>query len=72
MSWWWCARYRVVVRKQVHKKTVIRDGQEETLVTEDTRVEQDSDGPDELRDSVRDVIDRFMDVSRDNGTGEAQ
>jgi len=41
-------------------------------VTEDTRVEQDSDGPEELRDSVRDVIDRFMDVSRDNGTGEAQ
>jgi len=63
----------VVLRKQVHKKTVIRDGQEETLVTEDTHIEQDDDGPDELRDSVCEIIDRFMEVSGDSsGTGEAQ
>lgn len=61
-----------MLRKQVHKKTVIRDGQEETLVTEDTHIEQDSDGPDELRESVQQVIDRFMDVDADNGNGEAQ
>jgi len=65
------ARCRVVLRKQVHKKTVIRDGQEETLVTESTRVEQDSDGPQELRDTVREVIDRFMEVGPDNGSTEA-
>ena len=62
----------MVLRKHVHKKTVIRDGQEETLVTEDTRVEQDSDGPPELRDTVRDVINRFMDSDPppDNGSTE--
>ena len=63
---------RVVLRKKVHKKTVIHDGQEETVVTEDTHIEQDSDGPEELHESVREVIDRFMDVSGDSGTGEAQ
>ena len=62
----------MVLRKQVHKKTVIHDGQEETLVTEDTRVEQDCDGPEELRESVREVIDRFMEVGGDNGVSEAQ
>jgi len=63
---------RVVLHKQVHRKTVIHsDGQEETLVTEDTRVEQDSDGPQELRQSVRDVIDRFMEVGGDSG-GDAE
>ena len=62
---------RVVLRKQVHKKTVIRDGQEETFVTEDTRIEQDNDGPEELRESVRDVIDKFMEVTEDSGSVEA-
>lgn len=55
----------------MHKKTVIRDGQEETLVTEDTHIEQDSDGPEELRESVREVVDKFMEVVGDNGSGEA-
>lgn len=64
-------RCRVVLRKQVHKKTVIRDGQEETFVTEDTRIEQDNDGPEELRESVRDVIDKFMEVTEDSGSVEA-
>jgi len=66
-----CVCCRVVLRKQVHKKTVIRDGQEETLVTEDTRIEQDNDGPEELRESVRDVIDKFMEVAGDSGNVEA-
>lgn len=60
-----------MLRKQVHKKTVIRDGQEETFVTEDTRIEQDNDGPEELRESVRDVIDKFMEVTEDSGSVEA-
>jgi len=67
-----CVCCRVVLRKQVHKKTVIRDGQEETLVTEDTHIEQDNDGPEELRESVREVIDKFMEVSGDNGSAKAQ
>lgn len=62
---------RVVLRKQVHKKTVIRDGQEETLVTENTRIEQDSDGPEELRETVQEVIDRFMEASDNSAAGES-
>ena len=66
-----CACCRVVLRKQIHKKTIIRDGQEETLVTEDTHIEQDSEAPEELRESVQEVIDRFMEVDKDNGSREA-
>lgn len=51
------------MRKQVHKKTVIRDGKEETIVTEDTHVEQDNEGPEELRDNMQTLIDQFMDGS---------
>ena len=48
------------MKKQIHKKTIIRDGKEETVVTEDTHVEQDSDGPPELRDSMQTIIDQFI------------
>lgn len=56
---------RLVMKKQVHKKTIIRDGKEEVLVTEDTHIEQDSEGPEELRESMQQVIDQFM-----SGSGE--
>ena len=52
--------FRLVLKKQVHKKTVIRDGKEETIVTEDTHVEQDNEGPEELQESVQNIIDQFM------------
>lgn len=52
--------YRVVMKKQVHKKTIIRDGKEETIVTEDTHIEQDNEGPEELRESIQQVLDQFM------------
>ena len=51
---------RLVMKKQIHKKTIIRDGKEETIVTEDTHVEQDNDGPEELRDSMQTIIDQFI------------
>ena len=40
---------------------MIRDGREETVVTEDTHVEQDNDGPEELRDTMQEIIDQFID-----------
>ena len=48
------------MKKQIHKKTIIRDGKEETIVTEDTHIEQDNDGPPELRESMQTVMDQFM------------
>ena len=48
------------MRKQIHKKTIVRDGKEETIVTEDTHIEQDNEGPPELRDSMQTVVDQFM------------
>ena len=39
----------------------MKDGKEETVITEDTHVEQDNEGPEELRDSMQKIIDEFMD-----------
>ena len=55
------------MKKRIHKKTIIRDGKEETIVTEDSEVEQNDDAPDELRDDIKNIIDQFME-----GTGEIQ
>ena len=55
------------MKKQVHKKTIVRDGKEETIVTEDTHVEQDNEGPDELREDVQNIIDQFMTGQGDVG-----
>jgi len=49
-----------VLRKHVHKKTIVHGGKEETLVTETTRVEQDSDPPADLGPSINAVIHQFM------------
>lgn len=57
---------RVLLSKRVHRKTVIREGQEETIVTEDTRIEHDFDGPEELRESVNEVIQKFIEGDNDD------
>merc|ERR550532_3971443 len=58
---------RLVMKKQVHKKTIVRDGKEETIVTEDTHVEQDNEGPDELREDIQNIVDQFMTGQGDVG-----
>ena len=57
---------RVILSKKVHRKTIIRDGQEETIVTEDTRIVGDFDGPEELRESVQEVIQKFIEGNQDD------
>jgi hypothetical protein len=52
---------RVVMKKEVHKKTVLKpDGQEEATIREDSVVHQDSEPPEELRDSMQQIINQFM------------
>jgi len=53
----------------VHKKTIIKDGKEETIVTEDTHVEQDNEGPPELHDSLQGVISNIMEGGEPGGHG---
>jgi hypothetical protein len=50
-----------MMKKQVHKKTVVnQDGQEQTFVHEEARVQQDTETPEELRDSMQQIINQFM------------
>lgn len=52
-----------MMKKEIHTKTVLdRDGKEQTFVHEENRVEQDSEPPEELRDSMRQIIDQFMET----------
>ena len=52
--------FRMVMTKQIHTKTVLKDGKEHTTVHEETNVQED-DAPDELRESMQDIINQFMD-----------
>lgn len=51
---------RVMMKRQVHQQTVVKDGQEQTYVLEETMVHQDNETPEELRDSMQQIIDQFM------------
>jgi len=51
----------VILKKKVHHKTVIKDGVEETFVTEDTHICSDNEGPEELSDDMKRLLDNFMD-----------
>ncbi|XP_052069481.1 ankyrin-2-like isoform X43 [Mytilus californianus] len=50
---------RMVMTKQIHTTTVLKDGQEHTTVHEETNVQED-DTPDVLRESMQGIIDQFM------------
>lgn len=50
-----------MMKKEVHKKTTIGlDGQEHTTIREDSQVQQDNEPPEELRESMQEIINQFM------------
>jgi len=53
------------MKKRIHKKVIIRDGKEETIVNEESHVEQPDEAPQELRNSMQQIIDQFMEGSGD-------
>ena len=57
-----CFLFRVVMKKKVHKKTVVRDGKEETIVTTDTHVEHEDRGPEDIQAAMKEIIDNFVEV----------
>lgn len=58
----WCAcPARLKLRKQLRKRTVVNeDGREETILTEEIGVEQDTEAPEELQGCVQNIIDDFL------------
>lgn len=48
------------MKKQVHTKTVVRDGEQKTIIEEQVQVTKPDDGPEELREELQKVIDDFM------------
>lgn len=59
--------YRLRLKKQVHKRTVVEPGREETIVVNKTRVDRSDDEPEELRDSIGDVIRELVGSSGSSG-----
>lgn len=51
------------MKKEVHKQTVLgADGQEETTIREDSQIQQDNEPPEELRESMQEIINQFMET----------
>lgn len=48
------------MKKEIHTTTVLKDGEEQTFVHEDSKVETDPNAPEELRESMQQIIDEFM------------
>ena len=52
-----------MMKKEVHKKTTIGpDGQESTTVHEDSQIQQENEPPEELRESMQEIINQFMET----------
>ncbi|XP_046544345.1 uncharacterized protein LOC124254564 [Haliotis rubra] len=52
---------KLMLKKEIHMKTTIGpDGREQTMVKEDIQVRQENDPPEELRDSMQEIINQFM------------
>ena len=62
---------RLKLRKQVHKRTVVEPGREETVVMDETLVDRDDEEPVELRDSIRDVIRELVGSSSGSSGDES-
>ena len=55
--------HRLMMKKEVHKKTTIGpDGQESTTVHEDSQIQQENEPPEELRESMQEIINQFMET----------
>ena len=50
------------MKKKVHKKTTVKDGKEETIVTTDMHVEHDDKGPEDLQAAMKEIIENFVEV----------
>jgi hypothetical protein len=64
---------RLKLRKQVHKRTVVGPGREETVIMDETLLDRsnDNDEPEELRDSIRDVIRELVGTSSGSSGDES-
>lgn len=59
----------MILRRHIHKRTIYRGEKEETQITETTHVEQDEKTPEELKDSIQNVVDQFL-AGKDPGHHE--
>jgi hypothetical protein len=48
------------LKKKVRKQRVLRDGKEETIITEDIQLIQDNGEPDELNSPIQNIVNQFI------------
>lgn len=51
--------FRVVLKKEIRRQRVLRDGKEETVITEDIHVVQEDETSPELDAAMHEVVDQF-------------
>ncbi|XP_056019553.1 ankyrin-2-like isoform X16 [Ostrea edulis] len=52
--------HRLTMKKEIHSRTILKDGKEQTFVHEEAQIEQEEDPPEELKESMQQIIDQFM------------
>ncbi|XP_062581044.1 ankyrin-2-like isoform X29 [Saccostrea cucullata] len=54
--------HRLTMKKEIHTRTMLEDGKEKTYVHEEAQIEQEEDPPEELKESMQQIIDQFMET----------
>jgi len=49
-----------VLKKEIRRQRVLRDGQEETIITEDIHVVQDDETSPDVDAAMQNVVDQFV------------
>jgi len=52
-------QFRVVLKKEIRRQRVLRDGKEETVITEDIHVIQEDETSPDLDAAMQNVVDQF-------------
>jgi len=55
-----CGIIRVVLKKEIRRQRVLRDGKEETIITEDIHVVQEDETSRDLDEAVDNIVDQFV------------
>ena len=55
-----CGIIRVVLKKEIRRQRVLRDGKEETIITEDIHVVQEDETSPDLDEAMHNIVDQFV------------
>lgn len=51
---------RLLLKRQIHLRTVIEPGREETVIVDETHLDHENDTPEELKETAREAVRQYI------------